>query len=91
MKKILMFTMKRCPYCMRARRWMEELEAENPGYVKLEIEIIDELEQPELADTYDYWYVPTYYVDGVKLHEGVPTKDIVRGVYLEAYGSQPKG
>lgn len=84
MKKILMFTMERCPYCVRARRWMEELAAENPGYAKLEIEIIDELEQPELADTYDYWYVPTYYVDGVKLHEGVPTKDIVRGVYLAA-------
>ncbi len=84
MKKILMFTMERCPYCMRARRWMEELEVENPGYAKLEIEIIDELEQPELADTYDYWYVPTYYVDGVKLHEGVPTKDIVRGVYRAA-------
>ena len=28
-----------------------------------------------LADTFDYYYVPTFYVDGVKVHEG--------GVYPE--------
>ena len=32
-------------------------------------------EQPALADTFDYYYVPTFYVDGVKVHEG--------GVYPE--------
>ena len=25
-----------------------------------------ESEQPALADTFDYYYVPTFYVDGVK-------------------------
>ena len=85
MKKILMFTMESCPYCVKARRWMKELLAEHPEYGRIEIEIIDELEQPALADRYDYWYVPTYYVGGEKLHEGVPTKQIVQNVYRAAY------
>lgn len=33
------------------------------------IEMIEESEQPALADTFDYYYVPTFYVDGVKVHE----------------------
>jgi thioredoxin 1 len=86
MKKILMFTMASCPYCQNAHRWMNELLKEHPEYKEIEIEIIDEVEQPELADTYDYYYVPTYYVDGTKVHEGVPTKQIIRDVYTEAYG-----
>jgi thioredoxin 1 len=85
MKKILMFTMESCPYCQNARRWMKEILAAQPAYKNIEIEIIDELEQPELADTYDYYYVPTYYVDGVKVHEGVPTRAIVESVYQQAY------
>jgi thioredoxin 1 len=85
MKKILMFTMECCPYCVKAHRWMSELLAEHPEYGSIEIEIIDELEQPVLADTYDYYYVPTYYVDGVKVHEGVPTHEIVENVYKAAY------
>lgn len=91
MKKILMFTMLRCPFCVMARRWMEEIAADHLEYAALEIEIIDELEQPELADTYDYWYVPTYYVGGVKLHEGIPTKEIVENVYRAAYEGRSEG
>ena len=32
--------------------------------------MIEESEQPEVADAFDYYYVPTFYVDGVKVHEG---------------------
>ena len=39
--------------------------------------MIEESEQPALADTFDYYYVPTFYVDGVKVHEG--------GVYPEVF------
>ena len=38
----------------------------------------------ELADSLDYWYVPTYFVDGVKLLEGVPTKEKVEAVLRAA-------
>lgn len=85
MKKILMFTMESCPYCVRARRWMAETLKEHPEYQAIPIEYVDEMEQPKLADSYDYWYVPTYYVDGVKVHEGAATKEIVLGVFKKAF------
>jgi glutaredoxin len=31
MKKILMFTMKGCPHCANARKYMDELFESNPG------------------------------------------------------------
>lgn len=86
MKKILMFTMASCPYCARAHRWMKEILSEHPEYGQIEIQIVDEVENPAYANKFDYWYVPTYYVDGVKVHEGVPTKEIVQGVYEKAWG-----
>lgn len=85
MKKILMFTMESCPYCVQARRWMAEVVRENPAWKSVEIEYVDEVEEPERANTYDYWYVPTYYVDGAKMHEGAATKEIVRNVLQSAF------
>jgi thioredoxin 1 len=85
MKKILMFTMACCPYCVMAHRWMRELLEERPEYRDIEIKIVDELLHPKYADKFDYYYVPTYYVGGEKVHEGVPTKEIIEKVYREAY------
>jgi len=66
---------------------MQELREKNPKYNELEIEIIDEVEQPELANQYDYYYVPTFYVDGKKLHEGVPSYESIENVFKTAYES----
>ena len=79
-----MFTMASCPYCRAAHRWMDEILQDNPHYRDIPIEIIDELQNPEIANRYDYYFVPTYYVDGVKVHEGAATKEIVQGVYQKA-------
>lgn len=84
MKPILMFMLKECPYCKKALNWMDELKKENPKYAELEIQIVDEQEQAELAEQYDYFYVPTYYVDGEKVHEGAATKEIVKQVFDKA-------
>ena len=65
---------------------MTELKVENPQYQALRIEMIDEQLHPEVTKIYSYYYVPTYYVDGVKVHEGVPTKEIVRSVFEKALG-----
>jgi len=70
MKKITMFIIKSCPYCKAALEWMDELKEKNPDYKNLEIEIIDENEHPEIADKYNYHYVPTYYIEDKKVHEG---------------------
>jgi len=81
MKKITMFVMESCPYCKGAKRIMDALFAENPEYLSLEIEIIDENLHPDIADNYDYYYVPTFYVGDEKLHEGAATMKKVRHVF----------
>jgi len=64
---------------------MDELFDKYPGYKKLDIEIIDEVENPEIADQYDYYYVPTYYLDGEKFHEGIPNREMVAELFKKAY------
>ena len=87
MKKITMFIIASCPYCKAALRWMDELLAENAKYRQLEIEKIDELEHPEIADKFDYEYVPTYYVGDEKLHDGAASKEKIRRVFDAAMES----
>ena len=84
MKPVFMFITDWCPYCKKAFSIMEDLKSENPEFATIEIRVIDEEREPQIAKDHDYYYVPTYYVDGVKLHEGVPTKDIIRTVFEEA-------
>lgn len=87
MKPILMFIIKTCPHCQKALGWMDELKQENPAYQTLEIKIIDEQKEAALANQYDYYYVPSYFIDGGKVHEGVATKEIVRQVFETAKNS----
>jgi len=84
MKKITMFIMASCPHCKAALKWMDELFSENAAYKSLEIEMIDERVNPDIADKYDYYYVPTYYVGDAKLHEGVASLEKVRSVFDSA-------
>ena len=87
MKKITMFTMASCPYCRKALRWMDELLARNAGYKALEIEIIDEVVHPDIAERYDYYYVPTYYVGDQKVHEGAASLKKIKRVFDAAMES----
>jgi glutaredoxin len=84
MKDVTMFMFAGCPHCARAAELMKELCEENPGFREVRVETVDEKKEPERADQYDYYYVPTYYVGGEKLHEGVPTKEAIRKVYEAA-------
>ena len=70
MKHVRLFYLKNCPFCKKALRYIEELKAVHAELASVEIEMIEESEQPEVADRFDYYYVPTFYVDGVKEHEG---------------------
>lgn len=79
-----MFVTSWCPYCRKAYRIMDELKAENPEFADVEVEIIDEELQPEIAEKYDYYLVPTFFVGDEKVHEGVPTKEIIKTVYEKA-------
>ena len=81
MKTITMFMKATCPYCQAAFRWMDTLFAENEKYKALTINKIDETVHPEIADKYDYYYVPTYYVGEDKVHEGAASLEIVKRVF----------
>ena len=75
MKPVKLFYLKNCPFCKKALRYIEEARAAHPELAAVGIEMIEESEQPALADTFDYYYGATFYVGGVKVHEG--------GVYPE--------
>ncbi|KOF56503.1 glutaredoxin [Clostridium sp. DMHC 10] len=84
MKPVTMFITSWCPYCKQAMSIMDSLKSKNPKYQDIDVKIIDEELEPEISKKYDYYYVPTYYVDDIKVHEGVPSKDIVKKVFEKA-------
>ena len=70
MKKITMIKIQGCPYCAAAFKAIDEIKK---NYAAIELEVIDENLQPELAGKFtDYYYVPTMYVDGKKIYEASP-------------------
>ena len=83
-KKVRMMVQSGCPHCAKAKQYMAELQQQHPEYKDVEVEVIDELKEPKLAESLDYWYVPTYFVDGEKIHEGTITKADVERVYQTA-------
>lgn len=84
MKDVLMMMMAGCPHCRRADQMIEELMEEHEEYRSVTIRRVDENVDKKLADSLDYYYVPTFYVDGIKRMEGVPTKETVEAILKEA-------
>ncbi len=80
MKKLQIFYQEKCPFCKRAFRYIEELKEEHENYRIINPECIEETIQADLANSYDYYYVPTFYVDGEKVHEGGIMKDEVKEI-----------
>lgn len=79
MKKLVMFYQPMCPFCKKAFGYIDELKSENEQFRNIELTKIDELKEPELANKYDYYYVPTFYNEnGKKLHEGGIYKEEMR-------------
>ena len=70
--KLTAFILPRCPYCLQARELIEELRAERPALSRVEIDFIDESARPELADRYDYFRVPSFFLGEEKLYEASP-------------------
>ena len=69
MKEVLMFYLEDCGYCQKARRALDELFEADPRYRQIPLTRIEESRQPELADRYDYYAVPSFFVDGKKIFE----------------------
>ncbi|MBQ3109257.1 MAG: thioredoxin family protein [Clostridia bacterium] len=86
MNELLFFYMKRCPHCKKAEKFLEELMQEEK-YANIPIRRIEETEEKELAESYDYWYVPSFFLNGKKLHEGSPTMEDIKRVLETALES----
>ena len=83
MKKIQLFYLEYCPHCKKTRADLNVLLKEE-RFKELEIEMIEESVQKELADQYDYYYVPCFYVDGIKAKEGALSMKDVEEVLMMA-------
>lgn len=84
MKKVTLFMISTCPYCKKAIAAKDKLCAENEPYNGIEFEMIDERVHPDIADQYDYFYVPTFYVGDEKVHEGPADETDVKAVFEAA-------
>ncbi|MCL2518624.1 MAG: thioredoxin family protein [Oscillospiraceae bacterium] len=87
MDTLLFFRLAHCPYCVAAANWIKELINENPQYAKIEIKTIDEQIEKEFADSYNYYYVPAFFYNGKKLHEGAATKEKIKKVFDDVISS----
>lgn len=85
MKEIKLFVTETCPHCRRTHGYIRDLLAKHPEYREIPLTVIDENRESALAAQYDYYYVPTFYVEGEKVHEGVPSQEIVEEVFKQAY------
>ena len=71
-KKVIAFYLEGCPYCRQAREAVKELTESNAEYSSVKIEWVEENQHPEISAQYDYYRVPTFFVDGVKVSEAKP-------------------
>lgn len=76
-----LFYLQNCPHCRRAMDWMNQLYDENPIYKQIPIEMIEESQKVELANQFDYYYVPCFFDGNQKVHEGVASKDIIKNIF----------
>ncbi len=72
MKQVTIFYLEGCPYCAAARRSLDRLRSERPELLEAEIRWIEERRQPEVAERYDYYYVPAVFSGDRKLWEARP-------------------
>lgn len=79
-----MFVISSCPHCKKAHEMIAEIFADHPEYAAIPFTVIDENENPDIAERYDYDYVPTFYTGDVKMMEGIPAKEAIVNVFAKA-------
>ncbi len=84
MKEVKLFMFEGCPHCKKAGEMIATLFTEHPEYAKIPLTVIDERKHPEIAEKYDYYYVPTLFTGGVKMMEGAPTKQAIEKAFAAA-------
>jgi len=84
MQTIKLFYLRDCPFCKKALGYIDDLRRGHEELRDIEIEMIEESEHPDVADRYDYHYVPAFFVGSRKVHEGGIYPDEVEQVLREA-------
>lgn len=84
MKDVTMFMQKWCPHCRKASTMIEVVRGEKEEYKQVKITPVDENKEKQYADKFDYYLVPTFYVDGEKAHEGAVKIEDIRNVFERA-------
>ncbi|MDD3171531.1 MAG: thioredoxin family protein [Bacilli bacterium] len=84
MKELTYFYLKYCPYCLKAEKLMEEVIKDNPEFSKIKINKIEENTNKEVANSYDYYYVPCFWIEKNKIHEGPVSKKELIDIFLQA-------
>ena len=87
MKTMTYFLLPTCPYCREADRYIAQVIAEEPELGDIHIKRVNEQQEAAYADAFDYYYVPAFYLQGKKLHEGTVTKEQVLAALREVYQS----
>lgn len=72
---MIVFILPYCPHCKRARGYIEELKKEDDKYSNIDFDFIDESIEVDLANRFDYYYVPSFFDGDKKLHEGTINKE----------------
>lgn len=83
MKKVTMFYLEECPYCLKAFAYIDELKAGNKAYADIDIEMIEEEQHPEIIANYNYQAVPCFYFGKEKAFEAhfmIPDGELREGV-----------
>ena len=80
MRSLQIFYQKSCPHCQKAFKFIEELKEEKDIYRLIEPRLVEETLEIDYAEMFDYFLVPTFYIDELKVHEGVVSKEQVREI-----------
>ncbi|MDR3293781.1 MAG: thioredoxin family protein [Clostridiales bacterium] len=85
MKKIELYFLIDCPHCQKAFGLLKDALIAEPKYKSLRFELIEEELSPALAEERDYYYVPCFFLDGKKVHEGKITERDINKILKDAY------
>ena len=80
--EILVFELPGCPYCRRGRKLVSELSEELSLKDRVTFRYVDETAEKALSDAHDYYYCPSWFLNGRKIYEEDPSRseDAARGL-----------
>ena len=84
MKELTYFYLENCPFCKKANAMIDEITAADATLAAVVMNRIEESQNRELADSYDYFYVPCFFLGDQKLFEGDPSAEDIKTVLQTA-------